>query len=152
MYAILFDFIAILYGMLMASRRYFSLAIGAIPVDALHRVVPSSTAPGLLQVMTIVRPKYIQWIVRALRIYRWRWGEWVAVSRGVSCPICASNTYRGGKEFSNLDLDIAEIALSCSSFPLPLVWIVRFCSPRWSTLEPAVPIVGDERFALISLC
>ena len=53
--------------------------------------------------------------------------------------------------FCDFNLDIAQVPLSGCTPALLLIRITAFGSPRWSALEPAIPVVADERFALVLL-
>lgn len=55
------------------------------------------------------------------------------------------------EEFRNLDLDIAEVALSSDSFPLLLVRIGRLLRAWRAALEATVPVMRYKPFALMSL-
>ena len=56
-----------------------------------------------------------------------------------------------GKIFCDLNLDVAQVPLSGCTPALLLVRIAAFGSPRWSALEPAIPVVADERLTLVLL-
>lgn len=53
--------------------------------------------------------------------------------------------------FGDLDLDVAQVSLAGDALALLFVRVVRLRGPRWAALEPAVPVVRDEGFALVSL-
>lgn len=53
--------------------------------------------------------------------------------------------------FGDLDLDIAKVALPCSTLALLFIWVIGLRRPWWSTFQTTVPIVRDERFTFVPL-
>lgn len=59
--------------------------------------------------------------------------------------------HRAREVLGDLDLDVAEIPLPCGPVALLLVRVVGLGRPRGPALQPAVPVVRDEGFALVAL-
>ena len=55
------------------------------------------------------------------------------------------------KILCDLDLDIAEIALTGSSLSLLLVWIIGLRGSWRTSFETTIPVMRDERLALVAL-
>lgn len=58
---------------------------------------------------------------------------------------------KSGEVFGDFDLDVAEISLSSGTFTFLFVGVVGFRGSRGSTLQSAVPVMGDKGLALVSL-
>jgi hypothetical protein len=56
-----------------------------------------------------------------------------------------------GEVFRNLDLDVAEISLSCRTLALFLGRVVGFGCPRRPAFQTTVPVVGYKWSALVAL-
>lgn len=52
---------------------------------------------------------------------------------------------------SDLDLDVAQIALPRNALPFLLLGIRGLLGARGPAFQPAVPVVGDEALALVAL-
>lgn len=57
-----------------------------------------------------------------------------------------------GEVLGDFDLDIAEVSLAGGAFALLFVRVVGFGGSGRAAFESAVPVVGDEGFALVALC
>jgi hypothetical protein len=137
----------------MRTCYAIALAVPAVAIDALDRIVPLPSGPWVVgwnagtnrhhaELLLLIHR--LPWLSRREEVVRLRislssvWGK-------------VRSQHSSWEVLRDLNLDIAEIALSSSALALLLVRIVGLRRSRRPSLQSAVPVVRDERLALVAL-
>jgi len=131
-----------------------AFAVPTIAVDPLDCIVSLTVSPWMTRRNTAINrhhrklllllyclPSWLSWRKEVIRLRIWL--------SSVRDKVWSQHSTR--KVLRYFDLNIAEIAFSSSALALLFIWVVRLWSPWWTSLQPAIPVMGYERFSLVTL-